>query len=156
MASPGDAPLLLAVTLRLMVPIRTAFNTAIEGAPVSPSQYRMLARLKEGPTTASALAEWQAVTPPTATKVIDGLVERAWVERLRSDDDRRHVLVALTPAGEEAARRLEAAASAALEDVVARLRPEERALVRQALVALAVALPCEASAVAGSADGQTA
>ncbi|MHB0879083.1 MAG: MarR family winged helix-turn-helix transcriptional regulator [Anaerolineae bacterium] len=143
MSSPGYAPLLLSVTLRLMRLIRISFTTGVEGGSVSPAQYRMLARLREGPATVSALAEWHAVTPPTATKVIDGLVERGWVERLRSCGDRRQVYVSATALGGDALTQLEAGAGEALSEVLANLTPEEGCQVKRALLSLASALPSE-------------
>jgi DNA-binding MarR family transcriptional regulator len=122
MPTNADAPLLLSVTLRLM-------------------------RLGEGPATVSALAEWQAVTPPTATKVIDGLVARGWVGRLRSDGDRRQVNVWLSEVGLAAVCELEERAASALQDVLANLRPNEVCEVRRTLTALAAALPEEGSRI---------
>lgn len=149
MSSSGYAPLLLSVTLRLMRLIRISFTKGIEGDSVSPAQYRMMARLREGPATVSALAEWHAVTPPTATKVIDGLVERGWVERLRSGDDRRQVYVSLTARGGEALELLEVRAAWALSEVLGNLAGDEGCQVKRALLSLAAALPSEMETVEG-------
>ena len=150
MPTSVDAPLLLSVTLRLMRLIRLAFIAGVGGESVSPAQYRFLARLREGPATVSALAEWQAVTPPTATKVIDGLVERGWVERVRSNGDRRQVNVSLTELGLSVVAELEIRGAAALQEVLTNLSHAEAAEVRHGLLALAAALPAEGSPVAGA------
>lgn len=61
--------------------------------------------LTEGPLTLSGLAEAVGVDAPYATLIVDGLEQRGLVERHSDPADRRRKLVALTPAGEEAARR---------------------------------------------------
>jgi DNA-binding MarR family transcriptional regulator len=58
------------------------------------------------------------------TRLVDGLEKRAWVERIRSTQDRRKVSVALTPAGRAEALRL-------------------RGLAEQAVVVLLQGLPAE-------------
>jgi DNA-binding MarR family transcriptional regulator len=69
---------------------------------LSLSQYHLLAPLEAAgePLTLRALAEAAAVTPPTATRMLDGLDGLA--TRRPSARDRRCVTVALTPAGREA------------------------------------------------------
>lgn len=64
-------------------------------------QYRILLFLDEGWTGASKLAEHLAVSRPTVTAVVDGLVLRGLVERRHEDGDRRRVGHTLTPAGRE-------------------------------------------------------
>jgi long-chain acyl-CoA synthetase len=78
-------------------------------------QYRILMFLDEGTTVPSKLAHHLAVSRPTITSVVDGLVARGLVERHHHDDDRRRVDHGLTPAG----RRLLEAAD---RNVDARLR----------------------------------
>jgi long-chain acyl-CoA synthetase len=69
-------------------------------------QYRIMTFLDEGASVASKLADHLAVSRPTVTAVVDGLVARGLVERRHHDDDRRRVGHTLTPAGR---RLLEAA-----------------------------------------------
>ena len=66
---------------------------------VSPPQYRVLVSLAEGKAAASALADRLAVSKPSVTAVVDGLVERGLVERRHEVADRRRVAHELTPAG---------------------------------------------------------
>jgi DNA-binding MarR family transcriptional regulator len=79
------------------------------------SQYRALALLAEGPEAASALAEKLAVSRPSVTGVIDGLVTRDLVTRRHDQGDRRRIGLDLTSQG----RRLLAAAD---EEIARRLR----------------------------------
>lgn len=70
------------------------------------SQYRALALLGEGREAASALADKLAVSRPSVTGVIDGLVARKLVTRAHEEGDRRRIRLDLTAAGR---RVLEAA-----------------------------------------------
>lgn len=83
-------------------------------------QYRVLGLLSSGHERATGLASKLAVTKPTLTSLIDGLVERGYVGREGADGDRRAVRLVITPAGlvavEEAGRRLRTV----LDDVLGR------------------------------------
>jgi DNA-binding MarR family transcriptional regulator len=63
--------------------------------------FRVLWMLKHRAYTLSELAEHQAVTLPTMSNSITILEERGWVARFRSDNDRRKVLIELSPAGRD-------------------------------------------------------
>jgi len=77
---------------------------------LSYAQYHLLFGLAErgGELSASELAALADVSPATATQMLDSLAAGGFVERLRSERDRRMVLVSLTPTGAAlvAARRL--------------------------------------------------
>ena len=67
---------------------------------LSYAQYSLLFGLAErGELSASELAGLAEVAPPTATQMLDGLVAGGFVERSRSERDRRIVLVSLTERG---------------------------------------------------------
>jgi long-chain acyl-CoA synthetase len=74
-------------------------------------QYRVLILLDGGQEAASALAEKLAVSRPSVTGVVDGLVARGLVERHHDRDDRRRVGHELTDPG----RRLLGAAEDEIE-----------------------------------------
>lgn len=85
-------------------------------------QYRVLILLDGGQEAASALAEKLAVSRPSVTGVVDGLVARGLVERHHDRDDRRRVGHELTDPG----RRLLGAAEDEIErrlSEIAGLRP---------------------------------
>ena len=87
------------------------------------AQYRVLVLLGEGKEAASALAEKLAVSRPSVTGVVDGLVARGLVERAHDVDDRRRVGHELTAEG----RRVLASADAEIErrlDEITAHRPE--------------------------------
>jgi long-chain acyl-CoA synthetase len=81
------------------------------------AQYRVLAILGDGCEPASVLAEKLAVSRPSVTGVVDGLVTRGLVRRDHIEDDRRRIDVGLTDAG----RMLLAAADAAVEQRMERI-----------------------------------
>jgi long-chain acyl-CoA synthetase len=81
------------------------------------AQYRVLATLGDGCEAASVLAEKLAVSRPSVTGVVDGLVARGLVRRDHTVDDRRRVDVGLTDAG----RVLLGAADAAVEQRMERI-----------------------------------
>lgn len=62
-------------------------------------QYRALAFLERGDQAPSTLAGLLAVSRPTITALVDGLVARGFVERHPDASDRRRVEHRLTPAG---------------------------------------------------------
>jgi DNA-binding MarR family transcriptional regulator len=61
---------------------------------------RLMSLLDElGPSTISALAQHDRCSQPTMTGLVNGLVERGWVERRPHPDDARAQLVTMTEAG---------------------------------------------------------
>lgn len=83
-------------------------------------QYRVLGLLSSGHERATELASKLAVTKPTLTSLIDGLVERGYVERATAAGDRRAVRLVITPTGLAAAEDAGLALRAVLDDVLAR------------------------------------
>jgi long-chain acyl-CoA synthetase len=81
------------------------------------AQYRVLAILGDGCEPASVLAKKLAVSRPSVTGVVDGLVTRGLVRRDHIEDDRRRIDVGLTDEG----RVLLAAADAAVEQRMERI-----------------------------------
>lgn len=69
---------------------------------VGPADLRCLDWLTEGPMTAGELAAATGLRPAATTALIDRLERKQLVERVRSEQDRRQVLVQMTAAGREA------------------------------------------------------
>lgn len=70
----------------------------LTGAPIA--VHRALACIGDEPgITASRLAISLGMQRPAISHVLRGLVERGWVERVRSDTDQRSVRIYLTAAG---------------------------------------------------------
>jgi DNA-binding MarR family transcriptional regulator len=80
----------------------------------------VLGLLSSGHERATELASKLAVTKPTLTSLIDGLVERGYVEREGADGDRRAVRLVITGAGSAAAATAGVALREVLDDVLRR------------------------------------
>ncbi|MFH8251431.1 MarR family winged helix-turn-helix transcriptional regulator [Microbacterium sp. B2969] len=100
---------------------------------MSDGQFAVLATLKiHGPHTLGELADRERVSAPSMNRTVNCLQESGYLTRTPDDEDRRKVNIALTDAGldvvEETVRRRDAW----LEEVLAGLAPEQRALLHQA------------------------
>ena len=90
---------------------------AVATTELSLSQYRVLATLGEGQEAASHLAEKLAVSRPSITGVVDGLVARGLVRRDHASCDRRRIDVGLTEQGRQLLARADAAVEERLERI---------------------------------------
>ena len=81
-------------------------------AGVSPQQYRMLKLIGGGGERSARLAEKLAVAKPTLTSTADSLVAAGLAVRQAEPGDRRVVRLCLTPAGQAAIERADAAYAA--------------------------------------------
>jgi MarR family transcriptional regulator for hemolysin len=81
----------------------------------------------------SAAADFVGLSLPAMSRLVDGLVEVGLVRRRHSDDDRRHVRLSVTRAGDAAVREARQLAQAHLAEVVASLSPKRRAAIASAL-----------------------
>jgi DNA-binding MarR family transcriptional regulator len=73
---------------------------ALPARGVGMAQFWTMSDIAEhGPVNAAHLATYRCVTPPSVSVVVDDLVRAGWVERRRSEDDRRVVVLSLTADG---------------------------------------------------------
>lgn len=107
------------------------------GGDLSLPQFRLLAMVERG-QRASFLAHKLTVAKPTVTALVDGLVERGYVSRSQSPDDKRATDIALTPAGRKALKTAEADMAERLEGLLD--RTDDRRAVLDALADLHGAL----------------
>lgn len=84
-----------------------------------------LVAVGEGAVTVSAVADACGRHVSTASRVVDGLVQRGLVDRREDPEDRRAVRLSLTPAGVTAAARVEESNRALLEASLAELSPAD-------------------------------
>ncbi len=102
-------------------------------SPVSLSQLSALATVaKEGPMTPGALAVRERVRPPSMTRVIASLVDLGFVDRVAHPDDRRQVLVSVSPAGHDLIEAERRASREWLQQRLAELTPEQRRTLLEA------------------------
>ena len=79
-----------------------ARSLADVGEEVTLTQYRSLVVIaSRGPQGVASLAEAVAVTPPTASRLVDRLVRKGLVRRRSDRNDRRQVRIALTASGRD-------------------------------------------------------
>jgi DNA-binding MarR family transcriptional regulator len=77
------------------------------------------------------------VSPPNLAVTLDRMVERGWVERVRSTEDRRSQIVVLTKAGQQLVQRAEKIAASMENDALSVLSPAERLLLLELLLKVA-------------------
>lgn len=96
----SDSILDAVVTASRVLVAMAARSLADAGEEVTLTQYRSLVVLaSRGPQGVAALAEAVAVTPPTASRLVDRLVRKGLVRRRTDRHDRRQVRIGLTEAG---------------------------------------------------------
>jgi MarR family transcriptional regulator, organic hydroperoxide resistance regulator len=101
---------------------------------LSIAQWQLLRQLAEcDELPAGKLAAGADLTPASATQMLDHLAEMGWVERVRSDEDRRVVLNRLTPEGREHHDRKRAEIEQRWSDALGDIPAEQ---LRQAAVVL--------------------
>jgi DNA-binding MarR family transcriptional regulator len=114
---------------------RAARETPVDG--LSLAQYHLLEPLEEGPKTNRELAEQAGISAPTATRMVDGLLQRELVTRLDDPSDGRAVVISLTRAGRAALARKMREYDARRRRLAAALEPHEQELATDLLRRLA-------------------
>jgi MarR family transcriptional regulator for hemolysin len=74
----------------------------------------------------SAAADFIGLSLPAMSRLVDGLVEHGLMERRPCEDDRRHVRLSVTAAGESALTEARELAQAGLSEAVTRMTPGQR------------------------------
>ena len=104
-------------------------------------QYHLLEALREADElTVGVLAEAAGVAPPTATRMLDCLLRDGYVTRRHSEEDRRAVLISLTPSGRVAVQAAHEQVSAWRRRVFESLEPAEREQAAALLTRLSQAM----------------
>ncbi len=99
-------------------------------------QVRALTHLIDHPITVSELAQRRKVSLQSVSALIQRLVDRGWVIRVNDPDDRRRVLLQVTPEGLARVVATENRAAEHLATYLDGLTPEEMAAARVFLPAL--------------------
>jgi len=118
---------------RVVARLVRQLEAALDPLDLSLPQYRLLGFLAEGETASSRLASTMAVSPPSVTSVVDGLVARGLVERGSDASDRRRLPLVLTAAGRELLGRADAAVGARLEEILEHLDDRRATAARTSL-----------------------
>jgi DNA-binding MarR family transcriptional regulator len=131
------AALLIQVMPKLVRLTIAAMRDAPHTAGMTLAQFKILGRLSEGEHRAGELAEALDVGGATLTVTADTLERRGLIERVRGlPDDRRAVVLRLTPAGQALYRALKARAIGAIAELLSASESTERAALATGLAAL--------------------
>lgn len=105
-----------------------AMFARLHGCGQSPAQLHVLGLLRDhGPVTLTQLAGRLGIAPPSASTIVDRMVEAGLVHRERGVADRRLVSLSLTPAGSQALSRASGGRRDRLERVLGQLSDSELA-----------------------------
>jgi DNA-binding MarR family transcriptional regulator len=147
-SSPGDAPAVaspssLATDLYALVVFlhKNCTSDLFEAMGVlelGMTQIKVMHQLEDAPRalTLKELAERIALSLPAASRTIDDLVRRGFVERHEDADDRRMKRVSVTERGRHVVRKLNAARLNGLEQFAQTLNDDERRTLGDALQVL--------------------
>src|SRR4051812_48267810 len=106
------------------------------------SQVKMLFLLEDGGEhSVKEIATHLGLSVPAASRAVDGLLERDFVTRRESTEDRRSRLIALTGYGRDVVDRLTRARLQTLDSFVADITPEERETLLTALLPIGERIP---------------
>lgn len=114
----------------LMRVIRTQMRGHRSGLTVP--QFRTLCYTDSTPgSSLSDTADFIGLSLPAMSRLVDGLVDKGLIKRRPSADDRRHLRLSVTPAGQTALRGARAQAQTRLAEVVSQLdSAQHHALLR--------------------------
>jgi len=124
-----------------MTMLKCAASERVLRLGLSMAQLHILYTLqRHGEMAMSRLAEVLNVSLSNATGLIDRIEERGYVERTRVPEDRRIVLIRVTPEGERILGQIDALSDDLLRSVLTNLDRSKLAGVRQAVAALRAAI----------------
>lgn len=131
----GVAP--LAAELRVAI-MRTSRKLRAEAASpgVSPGQYSVLAAIADQPHTVGQLAAKEQIQAPSMTRIVNALAAAELVARTENPQDKRQVLVSITPSGAAALARARNMRTAWLAQRVRALTAGQRATLHEAALIL--------------------
>jgi MarR family transcriptional regulator for hemolysin len=131
----------------VMRSLRAEFRSH-RGRDLSIPQYRTLMYLRRTPGKSLAdLAEHLGITPPSTSKLVDGLVKRGLVSRQDFPADRRKIVLSLTQAGADLAEASLRLSQVAYLERFAALPKETLEIIKQAMEALRPIFRDDASSI---------
>ena len=122
----------------LMPRVMRSFSSLVRSDEVTldPAQIRLLGMLSQGACNLSEIAREHSVSLPTVSKSVSLMEDRGWVKRSRSEQDRRVVVLSLTPDGERAWAEITTALQAKIQARLSALSVEEVAQLQRGLAVL--------------------
>ncbi|GGR46475.1 DNA-binding MarR family transcriptional regulator [Nocardioides luteus] len=129
-----DAPLLLYVVKQLELATRARLDAVLKESGVTALQYTALSVLERRPTMSAAdLARASFVRAQSAADLIGALERRGLIERRTDPDNRRRMLISLTPEGRAFLDTYDPRVEELEEQMLADLGPEDRDVFRTLL-----------------------
>lgn len=119
------AQLILDVTPSLMHMVRKEVRLCAKSDLTVP-QLRVLAHINHGIHTVGELKELQGVAQPTMTKIINGLMSRGLVTKMRSSQDKRQQELGLTEEGKAKLKKVREKTREAISRNLVGLSSKER------------------------------
>ncbi len=105
------------------------------------SQFRVLTYVqRHSGCSQTDVVQWRRVAAPTMSRTVDALVEKGLLERRRAPDDRRRVVLCLTPAGDSLVARVREHMERALARELASITDAQRATIVAGLTELAAVI----------------
>ena len=89
--------------------VRSAATEAYASFEVGSTQAKLLRHIDPRGVSQAELARMTVTDPALTGRALETLIERGWVKRTRSEEDRREYVLELTAAGERARKRVEQA-----------------------------------------------
>lgn len=137
----ADASAVLNAVRRLVRYLRLADREAEAATGLSAAQLFILYQLAAQPAGSLAeLAQRTLTDPSSVSSVIDRLVRRGMVRRLRSREDARRAELRLTPIGQRVLRHAPGAPQERIANGVRAMTPDKRTEVARALEFLVAAI----------------
>lgn len=137
------------VASRAAIVLRKDFERELGPLGLKVLDYSLMVLVASNPeVNQKQLGEALDVSAPNMAITLDRLVERGWVERVRSTQDRRAMIIHLTPAGRDLVKRAQKIAATMEEDTLAVLSPAERALLVELLLKVGLRTPARRRAAA--------
>ncbi len=103
------------------------------------AHFRILFMLGNGPHNLSSLAQKNNVSLPTMSNSISILVERGWVQRTRSQHDRRSLVLEITPAGQAVTEAIRLHAETRVADMLDPLSADDVKKLLEGMAVLRIA-----------------
>jgi DNA-binding MarR family transcriptional regulator len=98
----------------------------LRGCDISLAQLHVVSTLYEqGDMTVGSLADALSISAPSASGIVDRLVERGMLARVRSEDDRRTVRVSLAEGGRQLTEQMHGIGAQQLRSILDELSDED-------------------------------
>jgi len=113
---------------------------AVSKGRLTHPQYRILANINRGVNTVSQIALNQGVSQPAMSKMVNMMVDRGLIERSSQSEDRRQIILKMSPKGLSLFRDLKAKAAQNFSVKLEKLSASERDHLAHALAELGTIL----------------